>query len=456
MAFKPDTFADHVEKLLQYYLQQQTATQHMLPQLFFAGQTAAALPYAFAWERFSGHPDVELKPPTRADKHRLPRMAFPKTADAAIIRSPDGRLRIPAEWFRHVEHAFYTEIRGKLVASGLPRMALMDMVSAYEVFFARVLEAALTARPNALGDRKIAAKDLQQFATIEEATTSLIRHQVEEVLRSSHPDQLDWLKKTFGVPLPPDELVGRFVELTQRRHVLVHAGGLADRSYLNNCKKHKVDVEHVRESDDLTPSQDYTLGAANTLMEVGIWVAQAVTRTLCTRADHVITAANRALAELSNDALHQGQLLLAENLFSLARAFDATDPVQDEHLIDVRLYAATAMHLQGRVDECQTLVEHTLGPAPLPRHQLARHLLFAELDKAFPLACDLGENSTIDEEAFDFEFVYLALRAHPPFLAWYRDHYGHELRQLSAPPEDTRDRANQRVMRWLFQLRTLD
>jgi len=95
-------------------------------------------------------------------------------------------------------------------------------------------------------ERSISYKDLTEIGSVEAAREQIIEKEVESVLRDSHSQQIDWLEKKLDIPLRKDlRIWPEFIELCERRNLLLHADGLVSSQYLAVCKRHDVDLKNI-------------------------------------------------------------------------------------------------------------------------------------------------------------------------------------------------------------------
>ncbi|GAB2652670.1 hypothetical protein GCM10027088_33430 [Nocardia goodfellowii] len=116
---------------------------------------------------------------------------------------------------------------------------LINIVSDFEVLISGLVRAVIETRPEILrsSERRFTYQDIESFVTITEFRRHCGERVAEDLLRGSFNDWMDWLAKRHKI-----EVVGvtdcpvSLVEVFQRRHLLVHAGGVVNAIYLSNTK----------------------------------------------------------------------------------------------------------------------------------------------------------------------------------------------------------------------------
>jgi hypothetical protein len=134
--------------------------------------------------------------------------------------------------------------RATIASKVVAHSSVVSLVSLYDSFLGGLLRACLHLRPELLNasDRTLTLKDLQEFESIDAAREFIVEKEVETVIRKSHLEQFEWMENRFGVKLREGlEVWPAFVEVTERRNLLVHCGGVVSSHYLSMCRQHKVD-----------------------------------------------------------------------------------------------------------------------------------------------------------------------------------------------------------------------
>lgn len=167
--------------------------------------------------------------------------------------------------------------------SQLPTMFFMGLVSAYDAFLAQFIRAIFIVRPELLSasEQTFTFKDLMEIDSIDAARDRMIERQVENVLRSSHADQIKWLENKLNMTLTRDlEIWSNFVELFERRNLIAHTGGVVSSQYIATCKNHKVKINNLKIGDKIRINRAYYKNSVKTILEFGIKLVQVIWRKL--------------------------------------------------------------------------------------------------------------------------------------------------------------------------------
>ena len=112
---------------------------------------------------------------------------------------------------------------------------LVTAVAVFEYLLARVLGFQLRAFPNLLdaSGRTFTLAELEEIESVEDARQLAVEDRVDAVMRESFADWETWFAKRAGVSFA-DCCIDRdaVFEVIQRRHLLVHTGGVVSKQYL--------------------------------------------------------------------------------------------------------------------------------------------------------------------------------------------------------------------------------
>jgi len=133
--------------------------------------------------------------------------------------------------------------RAESASTLVPRSFLVALVSQYDAFLGSLVRQMFTDHPGRLNasEQSLTFKDLLEFSSIDDARDHVIDSEIEKVLRKNHTEQFDWLEKQLGISLRQEmDIWPTFIEITERRNLLVHASGRVSKQYINICRRHKV------------------------------------------------------------------------------------------------------------------------------------------------------------------------------------------------------------------------
>jgi hypothetical protein len=201
--------------------------------------------------------------------------------------------------------------RSSIATKVIANSSVVSLVSQYDSFLGTLLRTFFHLRPDLLNasDRTLTLKELQTFESIDAARDFIVEKEVEAVVRKSHVEQFDWMENRFSVKLREGlEVWPTFVEVTERRNLLVHCSGVVSSHYVSVCQQNKVDCTTATAGTELTVTRAYLSRAYECLVEIGVKLAHVLWRKLVPeeRGD-----ADESLILLCLDLMTEGRNALA-------------------------------------------------------------------------------------------------------------------------------------------------
>jgi hypothetical protein len=324
----------------------------------------------------------------------------------------------------------------------VPRSIFVSLLSEYDAFLGKVLRLIFIERPGLLNEskREIAFSDLVQFPTIDAAREFIIAKEIETVLRMSHIDQFKWMENKFGLALTKLEAWPKFVELTQRRNLFVHADGLVSKQYLSECREAgcKMDPE-VREGTVLGVPQKYFDEACTLVLEVGIKLAHVLWRKLI---PGQLEDADKNLNELAFDLIQRPDYPLSIALLEFAVSVLKKYSDESRRLIFV-VNLAQAYKWHDQMEECCRILDSEDWSAIGEEFKLAESVLREDWAKSAATIRRIGPKGRIGKIEYRDWPVFKELRSRKEFLEAYQDVFGEP---YLAPVESKTTEAQQELM----------
>ena len=162
----------------------------------------------------------------------------------------------------------------------LPGMMLSGAIAQFDHMLQQLVNAVITQKPELVNqsERPLTFKELQKFKSIEDARLYLSNKYVETLARQSHLEQFQTMETIFGIQLRKDlKNFPKFLELCQRRHCVIHNGGIVSQSYLEKLGEQKIDTD-AKLGEILLISQPYFEESVATIFEIGFKLIQVLWR----------------------------------------------------------------------------------------------------------------------------------------------------------------------------------
>lgn len=216
---------------------------------------------------------------------------------------------------------------------------------------------------------------------------------------------------------------GDFIELSQRRNLIVHNGGVVSDQYLLVCDKENYKfVERPRVGEALSLNGDYFSRAIIVVSKVAFMLCHTLWRKLFPSEREIAhEGANSALYDILRDKRWKTAKAMAE--------FALTSPMKEKISdIDLRIRSincAIAAKFSGDEDSCRKIIGSLDWTASLRDFQLAILVLSDKFSEAAELMLSIGRRGEIlDELSYHDWPLFYKFRESPDFLGAYEKIYG--------------------------------
>lgn len=189
---------------------------------------------------------------------------------------------LPVELMARVSRSLRDARTARLSELVIGKSLIVALVAQYDVFIGQLIRLMYSAQPNLLNssDKQVTFSQLMSYSSIEQARDEFLEKEIESVLYKSREGQLEYLSKKGNIELIKHlDIWPRFLEVTERRNLFVHADGRVNSNYLNRCKQHGITIE-CKLGEMLDVSVDYFKQSYYTVVGVGLVVATLLWRKL--------------------------------------------------------------------------------------------------------------------------------------------------------------------------------
>ena len=263
---------------------------------------------------------------------------------------------------------------------------VVAVVSNFEVQLAQVAAAFYREAPGVLdsssSEKEFSLKDLKEVGNIDDAVEMAISRRVEGLLFGSLSDWRKFFNEKMKMKL--DELcidwnITR--EVIQRRHVIVHNGGMASRRYISQVEG--LDgVGNVEIGAPLICDQSYVERSMDELLTLGVLLAH----DFCRRFKGDPRYVALSLGRFAYRMLVEGRWRVTVRVCSYA--LDNLN-ISEDQSNTFRVNSWIARKELGEVDQVRSEVDKWDISALSPRFKLARYCLMGEREKSLELMADL-------------------------------------------------------------------
>lgn len=165
--------------------------------------------------------------------------------------------------------------------ANVPELFIMGMITKHDVIVSNLVRTVLSINPGMLSseEKNISLKDLIELGSIEAARDSIINKEVENLMRSSHANQLQWFDKRLKAEISGDKVLwSNFIEVCERRNLITHTNGIISNQYLRVCSENGYDTSKLKVGDRLRITGKYLADAELVIFEMGVRLVHKVWR----------------------------------------------------------------------------------------------------------------------------------------------------------------------------------
>lgn len=306
------------------------------------------------------------------------------------------------------------------------RSLFVGIFTEFDVFMGSLLKCLYTGKPEILKgiSREITLAELTNFETLEAVKLDLLDKEIDAFRRESYVEQFEAVERKFKVStLRKFHEWPEFVEISQRRNLMTHTGGLISEQYISVCEREGYKFAS-------SPSLNARLEIDPTYIWRSFFVMQKVAFMLAhTLWRKVFPADAKRAQEAANDAVYALLQRRHWNLASEIGAFLLTDSMRqdlDEMTLKVRLInTAIGCKFANQEERCFKLLDDADWSASVREFKLAVSVLRDDFDAAAGLMRDIGKKGELIEQiAYHTWPLFRSFRNDQRFHSAYKAVYG--------------------------------
>lgn len=391
------------------------AVQRYLSSILQIAQTAAiALPHITTWA--SAEADSLQK---KIEKF-VPRLPNQGEGPVSITLESPRELAEFTNTIRQLE-----DFRGNNSAGILAKSLFTQLFAEYDSYSGELLKVIYLKNNQLLKgiSREISLTDLLDFDDINAVKLSMLDKEIETFRRDSYIEQFCTLEKKFGVPLRKFKEWPQFVELSQRRNILTHNGGLVSDQYLAMCDRegYKFD-SRPKIGDSLGVSIEYFGNATRLLSKVGLMLAFTLWSKVFPKE---LSELHSALNDIIYHCLQHERWIFVSQLDDFVLGEPMRKGISE---IDLRIRiinASIGLKFSGKDAEAAKLMESVDWTASYRDFKLALAVLSENYEIAVKLMKSIGKSGEIiDQTSYHTWPLFARFRERPEFYESYFDVYG--------------------------------
>ncbi len=314
---------------------------------------------------------------------------------------------------------------GMRIPETLQRSLFTQLFSEYDAFVGALLKAIYKKKTDLLKgiSRQISFADLLDYDNLNAIKLDMLEKEVETFRRASYVEQFASLEAKFSLKLRSFPEWGEFVELSQRRNLIVHNGGVVSDQYLIVCDREGYRFQDRPKLGDLLKLDgQYFSRATIVVSKVAFMLCHTLWRKLfpCEKeiAHH---DANAVLFDLVTDKRWNTANAIAK--FALTEPMK--DGISDMDLRIRTINTAIATKFSGDEAGCKATLKSLDWTAALRDFRLAIAVLSDDFPAAAELMISIGKRGELVAELAYHDWpLFHKFRESPEFLNAYATVYG--------------------------------
>jgi len=337
-------------------------------------------------------------------------------------KAKDGKLAVtilPSSLGQFQKHL--REVQSTLIANKtLPRTFVVSLISTYDAFLGRLIRGVFFAKPETLraSEKTLSYSELLSFGSFKDAKEHIIETEIESILRKSHSDQFIWLEGRLGIPLKKDlDVWPQFIEVTERRHLFVHTGGVVTSGYFQTCETHGFNFEKKPKiGEELSVTKEYFDKACECILEIGIKLAHVIWRKVQPdKANNIDSNLNRVCVDLINNGQYELVIKLLDFVIK-CKAWKSSMQMK----LYFELNLAQAHKWKGNKEKCKEILSSRDFSELSDKYKLAYAVLKDNFQEAAQIMKRIGKKGEVGQLEYRLWPVFKKFREKKIFEETYQ------------------------------------
>lgn len=330
-----------------------------------------------------------------------------------------------------------------LASKIIPESLFVSLISQYDAFLNRLLRAIFEIKPEILNssDRNLTFSQLVEMGTITDAREYIIEKEIDTILRKSHSEQFDYLENKLGMELRKKLPIWQtFIEITERRNLLVHCDGIVSNQYIKNCNDHNCLIEKIKVGDKLGVPPKYFSEAYRCLYEISVKLTHTIWRKL---AINDLLNADRDLNDICFQLINNNSSKIADILLSFGCEQNRhhNDSMKNVLIIN----SALSQYLQKNKDETKKILSKKDWSASSDDFKLANAVLTDNYESAYKIMKKIGKNGDVDKSNYKEWPLFTAIRNETKFKETYKSIFDEDYKVLETPMSPVQEIINKEI-----------
>ena len=348
-----------------------------------------------------------------------------------IERRNDGaRISIKAENLKYFKELEKNASISILALEIIPTSMFMSLIAQYDFFLNKLVRIVFEIKPEIIdsSDKNLTFSEIVKKSSIKEVKENVVDMEIDSLLRKSHSEQFDYLESKLNIKLRENLPIWKtFVEITERRNLLVHCGGIVSDSYIKNCNKQKCELLSTKLGDKLKITPEYFSIACNCLYEISAKLTHTIWRKLLISD---LKEADKELNHFCYDLIEREIYELADTMlfFAISQKKIFDDVSKNIYIINRGL----SKYLQGKKNETKEIIDKDWS-ASSKEFKLAKAILFDDYKEAYKIMEEIGSKGEVNNLDYREWPLFLEIRKESKFKKIYKKIFKKDYKIVETP-----------------------
>lgn len=317
------------------------------------------------------------------------------------------------------------ELRGQNSPEILAKSLFTQLFAEFDAYIGELLKIIYLKNDKLLKgiSREISLSDLLDFEDLNAVKLSMLDKEIETFRRDSYIEQFSTLEKKFNLSLKKFKEWPQFVELSQRRNILTHNGGMVSDQYIVACEREGHPFQSKPKiGESLGVTFQYFVSAARLLSKVGLMLAYTLWSKIFPKESELM---HGALNQTLYKCLRQKRWVFVAELEDFVMSSQMRKDVSE---IDLRIRivnTSIGLKFAGKDSDVVRLLESVDWSASYRDFKLAIAVLQERYDEAIEIMKSIGKTGEIlVQHSYHTWPLFTKFREHPEFYDAYFNIYG--------------------------------
>ena len=318
----------------------------------------------------------------------------------------------------------------------------------FDAYMGAMLKALYSSKPELFStlDRKLSISELKAYGSLEAATDAMLEAEIDAFRRSSYVEQFTSLETRFDLPLKKFPEWGEFVELGQRRNLLIHNGGVVNEQYRLMCgnqghEEGKATSVGIR----LSINTEYLGRALLIMRKVAFMLAHTLWRkVLPAQTDQAHVSCDKIIYDLLQKKLWLTAAEFGEFALQPIMCRNLTEQYRKMRVINT----AIGYRFSNQQPKCDKVINSEDWSSTVRDFRLAVALMKGDLPSVWTMMRQIGERGElVNEVAYRDWPLFHEIRLTPDFHVVFEEIYGEPFSaQLTTASPTDAEAANPRLV----------